>query len=118
MTNTYRDLREFISQLEVQNELKRIKFEVDPKLEITEISSRVLSDAGPALLFENPKNSSFPLLANLFGTTRRVAMGMGEDDIGSLRKIGELLAYLRQPEPPNDFKSILKKAPLFNFGSN
>ncbi len=113
MTDIYRDLREFISQLEVQNELKRIKFEVDPKLEITEISSRVLSDAGPALLFENPKNSSFPLLANLFGTTRRVAMGMGEDDIGSLRKIGELLAYLRQPEPPNDFKSILKKAPLF-----
>ena len=113
MTDIYRDLREFISQLEVQNALKRIKFEVDPKLEITEISSRVLSDAGPALLFENPKNSSFPLLANLFGTTRRVAMGMGEDDIGSLRKIGELLAYLRQPEPPSDFKSILKKAPLF-----
>ena len=113
MTDTYRDLREFISQLEVQDELKRIKLEVDPKLEITEISSRVLSDAGPALLFENPKNSSFPLLANLFGTTRRVAMGMGEDDIESLRKIGELLAYLRQPEPPSDFKSILKKAPLF-----
>ena len=113
MKDTYRDLREFISQLEVQNELKRIKFEVDPNLEITEISSRVLGKAGPALLFENTKNSSFPLLANLFGTTRRVAMGMGEDDVGSLRKIGELLAYLRQPEPPSDFKSILKKAPLF-----
>ena len=55
MTDTYRDLREFISQLEVQNELKRIKFEVDPKMEINEISSRVLSDAGPALLFENQK---------------------------------------------------------------
>ncbi len=122
MTNKYQDLREFISILEAKSELKRIKFEVDPRLEITEISNRVLNNAGPALLFENTKNSSFPLLANLFGTTTRVAMGMGANDVSSLRKIGELLAYLRQPEPPSDFKSILKKAPIFkqiiNMGTN
>ena len=73
----YRDLRDFIDQLEKLGELKRIKQEVDPYLEITEISDRTLRKGGPALLFENPKGSDVPLLANLFGTPKRVALGMG-----------------------------------------
>ena len=77
----YRDLREFISTLESTGELKRITVPVDPNLEMTENSDRVLRQAGPALLFENPCNSSIPALCNLFGTPKRVAMGMGEQDV-------------------------------------
>ena len=91
----YKDLRDFISQLEQQGELKRIHVEVDPYLEMTEICDRTLRAEGPALLFENVKNSSVPVLANLFGTPRRVAMGMGEDSVEALREIGELLAFLK-----------------------
>jgi 4-hydroxy-3-polyprenylbenzoate decarboxylase len=83
----YKDLRDFIDQLESIGELKRISIEVDPYLEITEICDRTLKQQGPALLFENVKNSSVPILANLFGTTQRVAMGMGEDSIEALREL-------------------------------
>lgn len=109
----YRDLRDFIQQLEKQGELKRIQVEVDPVLEITEISDRTLRKGGPALLFENPRGSTIPVLTNLFGTPRRVAMGMGQDQVGALREIGELLAYLKEPEPPRGFKDALAKLPLF-----
>ncbi|VAW89968.1 3-polyprenyl-4-hydroxybenzoate carboxy-lyase, partial [hydrothermal vent metagenome] len=74
----YKDLRDFISQLEKLGELKRIPQEVDPNLEMTEVCDRTLRAGGPALLFENPKGSDVPVLANLFGTPKRVAMGMGE----------------------------------------
>ena len=74
----YKDLRDFITQLEKKGELKRVSVEVDPYLEVTEICDRTLKREGPAILFENPKDSEIPLLANLFGTPRRVAMGMGE----------------------------------------
>ena len=73
----YKDLREFIELLEQKGELKRIKQEIDPYLEMTEIADRTLRAEGPALLFENPKGHSTPVLANLFGTPKRVAMGMG-----------------------------------------
>ncbi|CAD6881740.1 3-polyprenyl-4-hydroxybenzoate carboxy-lyase (EC 4.1.1.98) [Methylomonas albis] len=109
----YRDLRDFIAQLEKQGELKRIKQEVDPVLEMTVICDRVLKQGGPALLFENPKGSNIAVLGNLFGTPKRVAMGMGAKDVSELRGIGELLAYLKEPEPPKGMKDALEKLPVF-----
>ncbi|WP_432743673.1 4-hydroxy-3-polyprenylbenzoate decarboxylase [Methylobacter sp. G7] len=109
----YKDLRDFIKQLEKQGELKRITVEVDPYLEMTEICDRTLKQGGPALLFENPKGANIPVLANLFGTPRRVAMGMGADSVTELRGIGELLAYLKEPEPPKGMKDAWEKFPIF-----
>lgn len=109
----YKDLRDFIKQLEKQGELKRITVEVDPYLEMTEICDRTLKRGGPALLFENPKGANIPVLANLFGTPRRVAMGMGADSVTELRGIGELLAYLKEPEPPKGMKDAWEKFPVF-----
>ena len=109
----YKDLRDFITQLEKQGELKRITVEVDPYLEMTEICDRVLRAKGPALLFENPKGYSTPVLANLFGTPKRVAMGMGEDSVESLREVGRLLAMLKQPEPPKGMKDAWNALPVF-----
>ena len=106
------DLREFISELEKRGDLVRITAEVDPNLEMTEIADRTLRGGGPALLFENPKGSDIPLLANLFGAERRVALGMGEETVEALRDVGELLAYLRQPDPPKGFRDLVDKAPL------
>ncbi len=108
----YRDLRDFIAQLEKMGELKRIAVEVDPKLEMTEIADRVLRAGGPALLFENPKGGTMPVLANLFGTVRRVALGMGEDDPTRLREVGKLLAYLKEPEPPKGLRDAWDKWPV------
>jgi 4-hydroxy-3-polyprenylbenzoate decarboxylase len=109
----YHDLRDFIEKLEAEGELKRISVEIDPYLEMTEICDRTLRAGGPALLFENPKGKSMPVLANLFGTTRRVAMGMGQSDVASLREIGKLLAFLKEPEPPKGFKDAWQKLPVF-----
>ncbi|MDP1773454.1 MAG: 4-hydroxy-3-polyprenylbenzoate decarboxylase [Methylobacter sp.] len=109
----YKDLRDFIKQLEKQGELKRITVEVDPYLEMTEICDRTLKRGGPALLFENPKGANIPVLANLFGTPRRVAMGMGAESVTELRGIGELLAYLKEPEPPKGMKDAWEKFPVF-----
>jgi 4-hydroxy-3-polyprenylbenzoate decarboxylase len=108
----YRDLRDFIAQLETMGELKRIAVEVDPRLEMTEIADRVLRAGGPALLFENPKGGTMPVLANLFGTVRRVALGMGEDDPSRLREVGKLLAYLKEPEPPKGLRDAWDKWPV------
>ena len=109
----YRDLRDFIKQLEKQDELKRIQYAADPYLEITEICDRTLKQEGPALLFEQPKGYSVPLLGNLFGTPHRVAMGMGAESVSALREIGELLAYLKEPEPPKGMKDAMEKFPVF-----
>ncbi len=109
----YKDLRDFIDKLEKMGELKRIKIPVDPNLEITEIADRTLRAEGPALLFENVKGSEFPLLANLFGTPKRVALGMGESEVSALREVGKLLAYLKEPEPPKGLKDAWNKAPIF-----
>jgi 4-hydroxy-3-polyprenylbenzoate decarboxylase len=94
----YQDLRDFIAQLEQLGELKRVAVEVDPRLEMTEICDRVLRAGGPAILFERPKGHAIPVLANLFGTPRRVALGMGADAVAALRDIGKLLAFLKEPE--------------------
>ncbi len=109
----YKDLRDFISKLEALGELKRISVEVDPHLEITEICDRVLQQQGPALLFENPKGHSVPVLANLFGTPRRVALGMGQDSVDALSQVGEVLAALKEPEPPEGMKDAWGKLPLY-----
>ena len=103
------DLRSFISFLEQQGELVRISQQVDPNLEMTEISDRTLHAKGPALLFENPKGYSMPVLCNLFGTPKRVAMGMGQESVSALRDVGELLAFLKQPEPPKDLRDLWDK---------
>jgi len=108
----YRDLRDFLAQLEARGELKRIGAEVDPRLEMTEISDRVLKAGGPALLFERPTGHTIPVLANLFGTTQRVALGMGRDSTSGLRELGELLAYLKEPEPPRGLRDAISKIPL------
>ncbi len=112
----YTDLRDFIAQLEKLGELKRIKTEVDPHLEMTEICDRVLRAGGPAILFENPKGHSVPVLANLFGTPQRVALGMGvsgDDWQNALREVGKLLAFLKEPEPPKGLKDAWDKLPVF-----
>ena len=111
----YSDLREFIARLETLGELKRVRAEVSPRLEMTEICDRVLRAGGPAILFENPAGHRIPVLGNLFGTVRRVALAMGVDDPStvnqSLRDIGRLLAALREPEPPKGFRDVWDKLP-------
>jgi 4-hydroxy-3-polyprenylbenzoate decarboxylase len=109
----YKDLRDFIRQLEAKGELVRISQPIDTDLEMTEIADRTLRAGGPALLFENPKNHDMPVLANLFGTPQRVAMGMGQDSVEALREVGKLLAYLKEPEPPKGIKDLWEKLPVF-----
>ena len=109
----YADLREFLAQLEARGELKRIAAQVSPRLEMTEICDRVLRAGGPALLFERPGGYDTPVLGNLFGTVGRVAAAMGVDDVGNLRDIGKLLAYLKEPEPPRGLRDLWDKFPLF-----
>jgi 4-hydroxy-3-polyprenylbenzoate decarboxylase len=105
----YSDLREFIAFLEQRGELVRISQEVDPNLEMTEISDRTLRAKGPALLFENPKGYGTPVLCNLFGTPERVAMGMGQESVNALRDVGTLLAFLKEPEPPKGLRDLWEK---------
>ncbi|OGT05405.1 MAG: 3-octaprenyl-4-hydroxybenzoate decarboxylase, partial [Gallionellales bacterium RIFCSPLOWO2_02_58_13] len=107
----YADLRDFIAQLEKLGELKRVAAPVSPHLEMTEICDRVLRAQGPAILFEHPAGYNMPVLANLFGTPRRVAQGMGEENIQALREVGKLLAFLKEPEPPKGFKDAWEKWP-------
>tara|TARA_R110001583_G_scaffold21499_2_gene81696 strand:- start:923 stop:2404 length:1482 start_codon:yes stop_codon:yes gene_type:complete len=109
----YKDLRDFIEALEARGELIRITTEVDPHLEMTEICDRTLRGGGPALLFENPKGFAMPVLANLFGTPKRVALGMGQDEVSQLREVGKLLAFLKEPEPPKGMKDAWQKLPIF-----
>lgn len=109
----YRDLRDFIDLLEQQGELKRVTLEIDPHLEMTEICDRTLRAGGPAILFERPKGHRIPVLGNLFGTPRRVALGMGEDSVEALREVGKLLAFLREPDPPKGMKDAWQKLPIF-----
>lgn len=113
----YRDLRDFLSLLEKRGQLKRITQSVDPYLEMTEIADRTLRAGGPALLFENPKGYDMPVLCNLFGTPERVAMGMGKEDVSALREVGELLAFLKEPEPPRGLRDLYDKAPKFQAGA-
>ena len=108
----YADLRDFMAQLEARGALRRIQATVSPVLEITEICDRTLRAGGPALLFERPSGAAIPVLANLFGTPERVALGMGADSVAALRDVGELLAALKEPEPPTGLKDALGKVAM------
>ncbi|WP_096086910.1 UbiD family decarboxylase, partial [Agaribacterium haliotis] len=109
----FKDLREFLAQLENKGQLVRIKQEISAELEMTEICDRTLRAGGPALLFENVTGHSMPVLGNLFGTPERVAMAMGQDSVDALREVGELLAFLKEPEPPEGVKDAWSKLPIF-----
>ncbi|NRF70897.1 UbiD family decarboxylase [Aquincola sp. S2] len=100
----YRDLRDFCAQLERLGELRRVTPPVSTSLEMTALADRVLRAGGPALWFERPQGFDVPVLANLFGTPRRVALGMGAEQTSELREIGALLARLKEPEPPQGLK--------------
>lgn len=108
----YKDLRDFLGQLEVMGELKRVQTEIDPVLEMTEICDRILKKQGPAILFEHPKGYDIPVLGNLFGTPKRVALGMGQESVEALREVGKLLAYLKEPDPPKGLKDAWDKLPV------
>ena len=108
----YRDLREFMAQLESINELKRIHQPVSPDLEMTEFCRQVLQHNGPAILFENPTGYTMPVLGNLFGSYKRIALAMGKNDLQDLRQIGHLLADLRQPNAPSGLKDTWAKLPI------
>ena len=107
----YADLRDFIGQLERIGELKRVSAEVSPRLEITEVCDRVLRAGGPAILFGRPSGHSIPVLGNLFGSVRRVALAMGVENTAALREIGKVLAALREPDPPKGLKDVWDKLP-------
>jgi len=113
----YTDLRDFMHQLGAIGELKRIEAPLSPRLEITELADRVLRAGGPALLIENPRDGErhfgMPVLANLFGTPRRVALGMGQESTDALREVGRLLAFLKEPEPPKGLRDAWEKWPVF-----
>ena len=100
----YRDLRDFMHGLEGLGELKRVANPVSARLEMTALSDRVLRAGGPALLFERPAGYKISALTNLFGTPRRVAMGMGANEVSELRDVGHVLANLKEPEPPKGLK--------------
>src|SRR5579872_5667825 len=107
---TYRSLRDFIARLESEGELVRVPEPVSTVLEMTEIQTRLLAERGPAVIFDNAikadgTRSALPVLVNLFGSEKRVAMGVTlggveRRDAASLREVGSLLATLRQPDPP------------------
>ncbi|MDE2564985.1 MAG: UbiD family decarboxylase, partial [Burkholderiales bacterium] len=100
----YKDLRDFMAQLERLGELRTLAEPVSPSLEMTAIGDKLLRAGGPALLCRNPTGYKIPCLINLFGTTRRVALGMGAESLADLRAIGELLASLKEPQPPKGLK--------------
>ncbi len=100
----YGDLREFMTGLEGLGELRQVAEPVSARLEMTVVSDAVLRTAGPALLFQSPVGYKIPVLTNLFGTPRRVALGMGATEVGELREVGALLASLKEPEPPKGLK--------------
>ncbi len=118
----YRSLREFITKLEAAGELVRVSEPVSTVLEMTEIHRRLLKQGGPAVLFENViradgERSTMPCLVNLFGTVKRVAMGVTLEGrerttAADLREVGELLAFLRSPDPPRGLKDALDMLPL------
>jgi len=109
----YRDLRDFLAQLESRGLLRRITAEVSPRLEMTEICDRTLKAEGPALLFERPTGFEIPVLGNLFGTPERVALALGRGSVAELRDVGQLLAALKEPEAPRGLRDAMDKLPLF-----
>src|SRR5262249_49743579 len=108
----FADLQEFLRHLEQRGQLRRVRAEVDPELEVTEITQRVLREQGPALLFERPKGSSMPLVMNLFGTMDRVKAALGREpaQIGN-----ELIEAFQRVNPPSlkgiwESRNLIKRA--------
>ncbi len=110
---SYADLREFLRDLELAGDFRRVSVPVDPVLEVTEICQRTLRAGGPALLFENPTGSTVPLLGNLFGTTQRVARAIGRESVDELREVGRMLAFLKEPQLPRGLKDAFEKFPAW-----
>ncbi len=110
----YHDQREFLAALERSGDLKRIRQQVRPQLEITEVCHRTLKQDGPALLFENPGPGEMPVVGNLFGSTRRIAQAIGLNDINDLREIGHQLAFLKTPVLPTGLGDAMNKLPQFH----
>lgn len=108
----FEDLRDFMTLLEQKGQLRRIREAVNPRLEMTEVSDRVLRRQGPALLFEKPEPHHMPVLTNLFGTVERIALGLGLTHAHEIRSLGEALAQLREPEPPASMKGLFGQLPL------
>ncbi|MDP6785988.1 MAG: UbiD family decarboxylase [Rhodospirillales bacterium] len=113
---SYASLRDFIERLEKAGQLVRVAEAVSPELEMTEIQTRLLAEGGPAVLFENvvgagERNFDMPVLVNLFGTVERVAMGMNREP-GDLRRLGDMLAFLKQPEPPGGWRQAMDMWPM------
>ncbi len=108
---SYRDLRAFISDLEKRDLLRVLNVPISPQLEMTEICDRTLRAGGPALLFKQVSGFEMPVLGNLFGTTERVALGMGAESLADLRQIGQLLSYLKEPDPPRGLRDLWHKLP-------
>ena len=118
----YKSLRDFIARLEKDGELVRVHEPVSTVLEMTEIQTRLIAEGGPAVIFENPIRadgtpSDMPVLVNLFGTVKRVALGVTMGGIErtaapQLREVGELLAQLRQPQPPRSLGEAAQLLPL------
>jgi len=112
----YADLRSFLTTLDDAGQLRRVDEPVSVRLEATALADRVLRQRGPAILLNRPVDRSisynFPALINLFGTPQRVAMGMGRRDAVELREIGDMLARLKEPEPPTGLKDAGKLAAM------
>src|SRR5574337_2227206 len=108
----YNDLREFLDALEGKGLLKRVRAEVDPHLEVAEIQDRLVRNSGPAIIFDKVKGHKMPIVGNLFGTRERVALGLGVEE-DELQKIGEFIALLQRPEPPEGLWDAVKKIPFF-----
>ena len=104
----YLDLREFIAALEAAGELKRIPFEVDPKLEMTEFADRAVKSGGPALLFENPKGSRVPVLINAFASDRRMELALG---VGKMEEFAERITEFLEMRAPEGLMGKLKMLP-------
>ena len=101
---SYRDLRDFVAQLEAAGELRRVAKPLSARLEMTALADQVLRASGPAILVTNPVGYKIPALVNLFGTPKRVALGMGADSLEGLRDVGHVLASLKEPDPPKGLK--------------
>lgn len=110
----YHDLRAFLTDLEQHGELKRLQVPVSPALEMTEICQRTLRADGPALLFEQSRDYTTPVLGNLFGKLQRVMTAMGVTDADGLRDVGRLLGFLREPQWPAGVSEAVRRLPIFS----
>lgn len=113
----FKNLTDFLSFLDHKSQLKRINAEISADLEITEISNRFLNKNNPALLFNNIRKtdgikSAYPVITNLFTTHERISWGLGLNNSSELENLGELLAFIRNPQPPSSFKEAINMMPL------